>query len=79
MFELFAPFLSSDFIGKLVRTGVQTVSGGLVTNGMITGDQQQQLGGALALIASLVWTAFAHSKAVAKYASPPNPSIGGLK
>lgn len=79
MLELFAPFLSSDFIGKLVRTGVQTVSGGLVSKGLITGDQQSAAAGAIALLASLVWTAFAHSKAVAKYASPPNPSIGGLK
>lgn len=77
MFEMFLPFLSADFIGKMVRTGVQAASSSLVTKGLIDGDQQTAIAGAVALIASVIWTAIAHKRS--QPAVPANPTIGGLQ
>lgn len=66
--------LSADFIGKIVRTGVQAVTASLVTRGVIDGDQQTVIISALVGIASVIWTAVAHVKT----ATPANATTGGL-
>lgn len=77
MFSAFLSFLTPEFVGKMVRTGVQTASGGLVTKGLISGDDQTAIAGAIALVASLVWTAIAHAKQAP--AVPANPTTGGFQ
>lgn len=79
MFELLKPFLSADFIGKMVRTGIQSVTSGMVAAGTINGDQQTQVAGAVGLVASVLWTVLAHSKVAAKYGVEPNSTTGGLQ
>lgn len=72
MLEMFLPFLSAEFIGKMVRTGVQAASASLVTKGIIAGDDQTAIAAAIAGVASVLWTAFAHKKSVAA-------QLGGLQ
>lgn len=45
--------LVSGIAGSLLRHGLTVASGGLVTQGLITGDQQQQLVGALLALAGV--------------------------
>lgn len=78
MFDLIKPFLSAEFIGKMVRTSIQSAMGGLIASGALTGDQVQTIAGSIGLAAATLWTAFAHSKAAAKYGVEPNSTTGGL-
>lgn len=77
MLAAFLSFLTPEFVGKIVRTGVQSASASLVTKGVIDGDQQTAVAAAVALVASIIWTAVAHAKQAP--AVPGNSTIGGLQ
>jgi hypothetical protein len=75
MFELIKPFLTAEYVAKLTRQGVISMSTALVTNGVVTMDQQQQFAGALGVVASVIWVAIAHYQATAKADAK---AVGGL-
>lgn len=77
MFQMFAPFLTAEFVGKMVRTGIQAASASLVTKGLLAGDDQTAIAAAVAGLASVLWTAFAHAKSLP--ATPANATTGGLQ
>jgi hypothetical protein len=43
-----------NFAGSMFRHGITTVSGGVVANGLATGDEVQAIGGGLAALVGLV-------------------------
>lgn len=75
MLEIIQKLLTAEFVGKMVRTGAQAATSGLVTHGILTGSEQEQAVGAIALIASVIWTAIAHIKAT----PVADPALGGLQ
>lgn len=74
MFEILKPFLTADYIAKLTRQGVISLSTALVTNGVVTGEQQQAVAGAVGVIASVLWVAAVHFKT-----AKTEPALGGLQ